>query len=593
MTDEEIRNNYIQFGHPDGKQSFSIGIALPKFIVTEGNGKYVLLVYGLLLGVLLPYVVGKWWYGTQKLTKDKVLLASAASLFREYAEDLTDGGVVNALTSGEEYKAVLAGHKADDGLGKVEKLVGESENFGRGASGLLPSDQEKLESSDGSRRKALALLWAYLGRVKLDGATLDDGEWYQLFGFRPEPSDLFSEKYEIAPLALALNEAFTSISLAYGNVPQILAAYHASQNLIQAIPPKASPLLQLPYITPSIARLIEGPKARDPLTIQEFMSLPEYKRRKLATDQPNVLTPSQYNTAVSVARQLPLLHLEKVFFKVTGEKSVTTGSLVQMVVKARIIPPGSTNVPPVNEADLEDIDPDEGDVDALLGRKSSKNTKAKVLSDDSKPGAAPEETPRPLQPPLAYAPYFPRDHSPRWHVFLSDPRLNKMAVPPFTFTTFNKPLFDPATGAPTFNMQTFKCQFQAPPQVGKYPFVMHLVCDSYVGMDAKTEVVLEVEGNTEAMAEEDEISEPDEGTLTDPLSPLSLMKVVLIQRLPDSIAGQMSALKTGGLSGGAQPRGKKKRVQEEVESSDDESDTEGDAGSDTSDTNTDTDTDGE
>ncbi|KAL8927308.1 MAG: hypothetical protein Q9208_002485 [Pyrenodesmia sp. 3 TL-2023] len=552
LTDEETRNNYIQYGHPDGKQSFSIGIALPKFIVTEGNGKYVLLVYGLLLGVLLPYVVGKWWYGTQKLTKDKVLLASAGNLFREYTEDLTEGGVVSALTSGEEYKAALAGHKADTGLGKVEKLVGESGNFGRGASGLLPSDQEKLESSDGIRRKALALLWAYLGRVRLDGSTLDD------------------EKYEIAPLALALNDAFTSICLAYGNVPQIIAAYHASQNLIQAIPPNASPLLQLPYVTPSIARSIEGPNARDHFTVQDFMSLPEHKRRKLATDQPNVLTPSQYNTAVAVARQLPLLHLEKVFFKVTGEKFVTTGSLVQMVVKARIIPPGCTNVPTINDSDLEDSDPDEGDVDALLGRKSNKNTKAKVLDDDSK-ASAPEETPKPLQPPLAYAPYFPRDHSPRWHVFLSDPKLNKMAVPPFTFTTFNKPLFDPSTGKPTYNMQTFKCQFQAPPQLGKYPFVMHLVCDSYVGMDAEMEVVLEVEDQdkAEAMAEEDEISEPDE----------------------DSIAGQMSALKTGGMSGGGQPR-RKKRAQE-VESSDDESDTEGDAGSDTSDTDTDTDSDGD
>lgn len=175
MTDEEIRNNYIQYGHPDGKQSFSIGIALPKFIVTEGNGKYVLLVYGLLLGVLLPYVVGKWWYGTQKLTKDKVLLASAGNLFREYSEDLTDGGVVNALACGEEYKDILTGHKADTGLGKVEKLVGESENFGHAGTGLLPSDRQTLESSDGVRRKTLALLWAYLGRVRLDGATLDDG----------------------------------------------------------------------------------------------------------------------------------------------------------------------------------------------------------------------------------------------------------------------------------------------------------------------------------------------------------------------------------------------------------------------------------
>ncbi|KAL8780364.1 MAG: hypothetical protein Q9213_006508 [Squamulea squamosa] len=37
LTDKEIRNNYIQYVHPDGKQSFSIGIALPNFIVTEGS----------------------------------------------------------------------------------------------------------------------------------------------------------------------------------------------------------------------------------------------------------------------------------------------------------------------------------------------------------------------------------------------------------------------------------------------------------------------------------------------------------------------------------------------------------------------------
>src|SRR5947209_1615010 len=29
LTDDEIRRNYQEFGHPDGKQSFSIGIALP------------------------------------------------------------------------------------------------------------------------------------------------------------------------------------------------------------------------------------------------------------------------------------------------------------------------------------------------------------------------------------------------------------------------------------------------------------------------------------------------------------------------------------------------------------------------------------
>lgn len=177
LTDEDIRNNYIQYGHPDGKQSFSIGIALPKFIVTDGNGKYVLLVYGVLLGVLLPYIVGKWWYGTQRMTKEKVLLASAGNLFKEYNADLADGDVVNALSCGEEYKDILSGNKMDSGLGKIEKSIARGAGPGPSASGLTPRDQEKLQGYEGTRRKASALVWAYLGRVRLDRSSLDDGPY--------------------------------------------------------------------------------------------------------------------------------------------------------------------------------------------------------------------------------------------------------------------------------------------------------------------------------------------------------------------------------------------------------------------------------
>ena len=175
LTDEEIRNNYLQYGHPDGKQSFSIGIALPKMIIEEGAGKYVLLLYGILLGVLLPYIVGRWWYGTQKVTKEKVYVSSAANLFQQYENDLTKGGVVNALTAGDELKEALKGNKAEQGLGKVEKAV-VAEGAATGAVSNFPqSDIQKINSLEGVRRKICALLWAYLGRVKLDDTTLDDG----------------------------------------------------------------------------------------------------------------------------------------------------------------------------------------------------------------------------------------------------------------------------------------------------------------------------------------------------------------------------------------------------------------------------------
>lgn len=177
LTDEEIRNNFIMYGNPDGKQSTSFGIALPQFLVSEGNGKYLLLIYGALLGVLLPFLVGKWWYGSQKMTKEKILITSAGNLFKEFHERIDKSGVINALSTGTEYRDILNGHKADTGSGQLEKRVLATGDSSLLASAMTPKDRQILQNmDDGVRRKTLALLWAYLGRVELDDATLNEGK---------------------------------------------------------------------------------------------------------------------------------------------------------------------------------------------------------------------------------------------------------------------------------------------------------------------------------------------------------------------------------------------------------------------------------
>ncbi|KAI4609278.1 hypothetical protein J4E93_009172 [Alternaria ventricosa] len=526
LTDEDIRRNFLEFGHPDGKQSFSIGIALPQWLVTEGAGKYVLLIYALALGVILPYTVGKWWYGTQKLTKDKVLVASAGKVFRDYDNDQGEVGVIHALSSGEEFNEVLTGHKAENGLSKLEQKV-LSENSGSLiAQTLTKKDRQKLDDlEDSRRRKVLTLLWAYLGRVELDDETLND------------------EKFEVAPIALRLNEAYTAIALAYGNTKAILSAYRTSQNLIQALRPGASPLEQLPHFTPDVASAAEAARAKSHLTIQEFMQIPDAERKSRVVKS-GLLSQEQYSTAMTVASRIPMFHLEKAFFKVVGERFVTPSSLVQFVLKGRFIPTAATNVPEVNPKDLLDIDPAEGDVAAITGRKNDRSGE------------------KPIQPPLAFAPYYARDHAPRWHVFLADSKQGRIAVPPFTFSTFDKPILD-ESGNPTYNVQTLKMQFGAPPQPGSYTFVMHMICDSYIGMDTKMEVTLVVEdaSKAEEVEEEDEISEPEE----------------------DSLAGQMHQMKTGA------PPKKRKQITNDDSSG---SDTEGDVESE-SETDTDTDSDDE
>ncbi|OTA31637.1 hypothetical protein BTJ68_08132 [Hortaea werneckii EXF-2000] len=340
LTDEEIRNNYIQYGNPDGKQSTSFGIALPSILVAEGSGKYVLVFYGALLGIGLPWLVGKWWYAREICS-------------RNTASGMDDGDVVNAVSSALEYRDVLHGTKEHSGLGKLEKLLlqaseasTEDEN-----SAMKPKDRKRLEDLDDPvRRKTFAMVWAYLTRLDLDDRTLE------------------AEKYELAPTALQLNEAFLSICLAYGFTAPVLSSYRLSQSLVQAVPPtQRLPLMQLPHFTPSIIRNLEQKTtanngSKDHMTIQSLMALPAEQRQALA--QAAGLTNDRLKVAENVARQLPYLRVEKAFFKVQGEKFIIPSSLVQFVVKARFIPPGSTNVPPVTDEDLRTSIPAEGDIQA-------------------------------------------------------------------------------------------------------------------------------------------------------------------------------------------------------------------------------------
>lgn len=550
LTDDEIRQNYLLYGNPDGKQSTNVGIAIPQWVI-EGSSRWaVIAFYAAILGILLPYLVGKWWYGSQKLTKDGVLHSSAGKLFREYKEDISQGGVLSAVSAGDEYGAVLGGAKAEQGASQIESAVLKSDT-------LTTEDVEKLKAVDDPlRRKALCLLWAYQARIDLGNEELN------------------RQKYEVAPVALQLDQAFSSVTLPFLLTEPLFNTYKTAQNLIQALTPSSSPVLQLPHFTTAMAKSISGVNSKSPLTIQKLMALPAGIRRNLCSQ----LDDTQYNQAMQIAAQIPALKIEKAFFKVVGDKVVTPGSLVQLVVKARAVPPGTpqSSIPPIDSFDLEDIDPGEGDVDALKGRKKPvnrkrRNSEGKVIEV--------EKEQKDTQPSLAYAPYFPADHAPRWHIFLAESRSGRIAVPPFTFTSFDKPIFD-SNGRPTFEVVTLKCQFQAPPQVHAFPFTMHLICDSYVGFDQKVDVVLDVRdvSETNVVEVEDDISEPEEGKS---ISINSICKSA--NEIPsDSLAGTLQAMKTGEA-----PKPKKNKKMIEEDSEEEESDTEGEE-DDTSATDTET-----
>jgi len=103
LTDDESRENWEKYGNPDGPQAASFGIALPAWIVEKQNSVWVggvearllscdqqsllslsmqvLGLYLLVFIVVLPVIVGLWWYRSIKYGHTNVLLQTTQIFF--------------------------------------------------------------------------------------------------------------------------------------------------------------------------------------------------------------------------------------------------------------------------------------------------------------------------------------------------------------------------------------------------------------------------------------------------------------------------------------------------------------------------------
>ncbi|KAJ8472766.1 hypothetical protein ONZ45_g16537 [Pleurotus djamor] len=216
------------------------------------------------------------------------------------------------------------------------------------------------------------------------------------------------------------------------------------------------------------------------------------------------------------------------FASVIGERIVTPGSIVFLVVKLRVTPPGSS---PIEEKDLS-VDEtvrlvkanDEKDEKFLL----SKNNVEELPGDDGTQGS------------WAHTPLWPGKRKPSWWVVLADDKTSRVVVPPMKVTDVPY-----ATSNSDRNYRSYKMQFQAPQSVGLFTWKLYIISDTYVDEEATRSITLKIDDlsalTADEKASEDDISDPDE----------------------DSLAGQMAAM-----------RGQKVKKIGNGEDDDDESDDE-------------------
>ncbi|GFO42663.1 translocation protein sec63 homolog [Plakobranchus ocellatus] len=318
LTDEESRKNWEEFGNPDGPEATKFGIALPKWIVERENSMWVLAVYGLVFMIILPVVVGVWWYRSIKFSGDKVLL-DTTRLYYHFINKTPNMILKRA--------AMILGASCEfDRMHNAEIIERPTDNE---ELPLLIKQLQNVQEKNRERPlcfaysvKARALMLAHFQRIPLNPDTLELDQKYLL----KKCPYLINDMVNICASLVAM-----AMSGRVSQVPRLESMENMmklSQMVIQALDEKSSPLLQLPHISPDMLRHFMTRK-RDIRHIKDFISMKDEDRRAMLRG----LTDGEYLDVMTVCAHLP--HVEmKVKTEVLGEEdaTITAGALVTVTV---------------------------------------------------------------------------------------------------------------------------------------------------------------------------------------------------------------------------------------------------------------------
>lgn len=289
LTDELTKENYLKYGHPDGPQSVSHGIALPKFLVDSSASPYILAIYIGILAFILPYFVNKWWTSSKLYTKTGIHVESASFFISKVfnykpSEIVTVDTILHWLSHAEEYKILYPEHSP--------------ETF-------------------------YQLLKNHIERKPNGSKQLDD------ISFR------------VVAKTHSLLYSLLNISTVFRNVDITLKLLETFKSIVQAVDSSRSKheLLQLPNVgeLPD-TKTLENPQLGSVKTLGKLFTLSEDDKAKvLGLDKKS----KEFKDAMKVASDIPQLLLLRAKFVVPGEKVVTPGSLPHIDLKVLVRSPKS------------------------------------------------------------------------------------------------------------------------------------------------------------------------------------------------------------------------------------------------------------
>ncbi|KAI6203258.1 hypothetical protein M3Y94_00535600 [Aphelenchoides besseyi] len=314
LTDEESKENWEKYGNPDGPKATTFGIALPKWIVSEKYGVWVLAFYGLLFMLILPVTVGWWWYSSMKYSADKVLMETTR-LFYHFLSKTPTMEVNRALMVisasfefAKKSNPEIVERESDDV--ELPRLMKELRNLGE--------NKKEAPFYYPYSVKARALLHAYLSRIEVDSPHLEKDQEYMVGRIMPLLDDYLRLLIQMM-LQYPMQRPPTLDTL-----ESVLKLYPM---FVQALWPRNSPLLQLPHISDQNISYLRKNRVS---SCQDLANLNEFKRQALL----NTMNEDEYSNIIIVLSMMPRLEIET-RIEVQGEddkETVTVGSWITLKV---------------------------------------------------------------------------------------------------------------------------------------------------------------------------------------------------------------------------------------------------------------------
>ena len=503
LTDPDAKAIFDEYGHPDGRQSFSYGIALPQWLIEGGNKNLVLAVYAFLFGIVLPVVVGRWWGTSKKYARDGVLNYTMAMYFRELKEQSALKPMFELACASVELRDEIE-WRGDVDMQAVMALFRQVKDVVQAKTGNKLELPKKYNAP--YVYKSFVLLYAHLFRVPVQDVLLQRD--YQRI---------------IPKLHHLITKGLLHIPSSHFWLRPSLHCVEMARMLVQAVPGSAylnsgwlhtesSEFHQLPYFDAERIKQLKMKKRVK--NMEEWMALPLGERVDFLRE--TGLDNDKIRHVLQVARRIPIVTIEHAGFRCVSEEKILPGSFVtfEMRLKAMDYRGEGLKVAGGEDENLAEFadtlfleETQDWEVDEELEKQVQGEEEAgEFLGGDD------EDSPRSSRltkllsgtywqnpNPPAYTPYYP-DYSaeedalirPRYWMWLCNPRMNRMVSAPTQISRLVPVPKHLDREGSLRGRRLVKFRMYAPQEAGTYQFTLLVMSDAYLSTSLEQTVKLQV-----------------------------------------------------------------------------------------------------